>query len=303
MDEIFEKNRPVIAAGILYTITAMVVVISAWAVDLHQFDMELTISLYVGLRHWTAYLYMVIAVIMVSLVMVYLKKSDIHIVRKILYGVAFLCILGCAFFPHNEEWSVFASNLHNYFAYILMSVVFISMIMMIIKAKNKSQRVYGIVSTAYGIFFIIAYIIIGLEIFVDTIFLWENTFIYLLLGELMVEYEESRLVEIFSKRFPIVGIAGIPFAWLVYLVAPREDNGINQLGPVFWKVMTVTVLILLICYIIFNLSFIMYMLYRPLAEKRKWLDIAIRVIISPVVMVAMFFGTYLSIFIIGGGGY
>ena len=43
MDEIFEKNRPVIAAGILYTITAMVVVISAWAVDLHQFDMELTI--------------------------------------------------------------------------------------------------------------------------------------------------------------------------------------------------------------------------------------------------------------------
>ena len=119
----------------------------------------------------------------------------------------------------------------------------------------------------------------------------------------MVEYEESRLVEIFSKRFPIVGIAGIPFAWLVYLVAPREDNGINQLGPVFWKVMTVTILILLICYIIFNLSFIMYMLYRPLAEKRKWLDIAIRVIISPVVMVAMFFGTYLSIFIIGGGGY
>lgn len=92
MISIFEKNRPVIAAGILYTITALVVVISAWIERLHRFELDLTISIYTGLRHWTTYLYMGIAVIMVSQVIVYLKRS----------------------------------NMHNYFAYILMFLVSIS---------------------------------------------------------------------------------------------------------------------------------------------------------------------------------
>ena len=154
---LFEKNRPVIAAGILYTITAMIVVISAWVEDLNRFDLSLTISRYVGLRHWTAYLYMVVAVVMVSLVLIYLKKSDMYTVRKILYGVTFICILGCAIFPHNEEWSTFASNLHNYFAYIMMFAVTVSIVMMVIKARNRSQRVFAVVAATYAAFFIMRY--------------------------------------------------------------------------------------------------------------------------------------------------
>ena len=304
MGWIFEKNRPVIVAGILYTITAMIVVISAWAVGLHHFGLDLTISRYVGLRHWTAYLYMAIAVIMVSMVLIYLKKSDMHIVRKCIYGGAFLCILGCAFFPHNWEWSAFASTLHNYFAYGLMFLVTISIVLMIVKAKNKSQRVFGIVAAAYAVYFIVAYIIIGWEWFVDTIFLWENTFIYILIGELMVEYEESRLVEIFSKRFPFVGLAGGALTWIIYFMAPRNGrNDICSLGQAYWNTIDVAVLILMISFIIFNLSFIMYMVYRPLSEKRKWLDVIIRVIITPVVMAAVLFGAYLTLFIISGAGY
>ena len=298
-----EKNRPIIAAAILYTLTALIVVISAWAEDLHRFDLDLTISRYVGLRHWTAYLYMVIAVIMVILVLIYLKKSGMHKVRKIIYGAAFLCILGCALFPHNEEWSTFASDLHNYFAYSLMFIVTISIVMMVVKAKNKSQRVLGIVAAAYAAFFIIAYVIVGWEFFSDTIFLWENTFIYLLIGELMVEYEDSRVVEIFSKRFPYVGLAGVAFTWLMYFIAPRNGHSIESMGTAYWNVIDMACIILFISYIIFNLSFIMYMLYRPLAEKRKWLDIVLRIIITPVVMFVVLIGTYLSLFIISGAGY
>ena len=301
--KLFEKNRPVIAIGVLYTLTALVVVISAWAIDLHRFDMDLTISRYVGLRHWTAYLYMVIAVIMVSLAVFYLKKSEKHIVRKFIYGAAFLCILGCAFFPHNREWSEFVSDMHNYFAYGLMSIGFVSFILMIVRAKNKSQRVFGIVAVAYAVYFIVAYIIIGWRYFAETIFLWENTFIYLFLGELIIEYEDSRFVEIFSKRFPFVALGGAAFAWLLYFIAPRNGGGLESQGAGYWSVIDVASIILFISYIIFTLSFIMYMLYRPLPEKRKWLGIALRIIIAPVILFVVLIGSYLTLFIISGAGY
>ncbi len=302
MNGIFEKNRPVIAAGILYTITALVVVISAWIEGLHRFELDLTISIYIGLRHWTAYLYMGIAVIMVSLVIVYLKRSNMHIVRKCIYGGAFLCILGCAFFPHNGEWSVFASNLHNYFAYILMFLVSISIVMMMVKGANKSQRVFGIVAAAYAVYFIIAYMIFVWKWFVNTIFLWENTFIYILIGELMVEYEESRLVEIFSKRFPFVGLAGGALTWIIYFIAPRGGRDLSSMGQGYINTIYVAEIVMMISLIVFSLSFIMYMLYRPLAEK-KLLDVVIRVILTPVVIAAMLLGAFLTLFIISGAGY
>lgn len=304
MNKLFEKNRPVIVDGILYTLTALIVVISAWAEDLHRFDLDLTISRYVGLRHWTANLYMVIAVLMVSMIFVYLRKSGMHIVRKVLYGAAFLCILGCAFFPHNVEWSTFASNVHNYFAYGLMLIVTVSIVMMIFTARNKSQRVFGIVAAAYATYFIIAYVIVGWKFFGNTIFLWENTFIYLLLGELMVEYEDSRVVEIFSKRFPFVALVGIAFAWLMYLMAPREGLSIDDThGIVYNSMIAMAVIILLISCIVFCLSFIMYMLYRPLAEKRIWLDVILRIIITPVIIFVMVIGTGVSLFLVSGAGF
>lgn len=89
MGWIFEKNRPVIAAGIIYLLNALIVVISAWTEGLHRFGLDLTISRYVGLRHWSAYLNMVIAVVMVTLILIYLKKSKMHTVRKALYGAVY----------------------------------------------------------------------------------------------------------------------------------------------------------------------------------------------------------------------
>ncbi len=240
---------------------------------------------------------------MITLILIYLKKSDMHKVRKALYCAVCVCKAGCAFFPLNREWSTFSSDMHNYFAYGLMLIVTISVVMMAVRARNKSQRVLGITASAYAAYFIIAYVIAGWEFFGDTIFLWENTFIYLLLGELMVEYEDSRVVEIFSKKFPFVGLAGAAFAWLLYFIAPRNGESIESMGAQYRYAVNMAGIIILICCIIIILSFIMYMLYRPLAEKRKWADVSLRIIITPVVIFAVLVGTYLSLFVFSGAGY
>ena len=58
-----------IAAGIIYTVIAIVTVASAWIIDLHRFDLWLSISRYVALRPWTAMLYFFCALMMALLVM------------------------------------------------------------------------------------------------------------------------------------------------------------------------------------------------------------------------------------------
>ena len=56
----------------------------------------------------------------------------------------------------------------------------------------------------YAALFIILFAVVKWRTFTDTIFLWENTFIYFLLAELIVEYKESNALSIFAKRFPVV---------------------------------------------------------------------------------------------------
>ena len=195
------------------------------------------------------------------------------------------------------------SKVHLAFAYGLMSFGTASVVMLVIKVKNKAQRVFGIVATAYAAFFLTAYVILKWDYFGYTIFFWENTFIYLFLGELMVEYEESRFVEIFGKAFPFIAVAGGVIPWFLYFAAPRNGESIESLARPYWNVVGAGSMLVFICYIAFNLSFITYMLYRPLAKKHKWADIALRIVITPVVMAAVLFGGYLSIFIFAGAGY
>ena len=56
----FEKNKLVYVIGILYTLNALIVVLSAWAVNLNRFGLDMTISRYIGLRRWTALLYVLL---------------------------------------------------------------------------------------------------------------------------------------------------------------------------------------------------------------------------------------------------
>lgn len=300
---LFEKNRPFWFAGILYTVTALIVVLSAWAIDLRKFDLDLTISRYVALRRWTTVMYLIAAAVFVTVAFIHLIRSWMKPVKKILYLTAFACIFGCAVFPFNREWSTLSSDIHNYCAYGLMIAATISFILMAIKPVNREQRVFSTVAIGYAAFFIVFYVILDSEYFIDTIFLWENTFIYMFLAELITEYKESKALRIFAKRFPIVGIVGMGVCWLMYLTAPRNGQSIEQAGQAYWDIMYVAGILCLIFFIIFALSFITYMLYRPLSERRKVLDIILRIIITPSVLSAALLNVYLSLFIFGGAGY
>ena len=300
---LFENNRPVFAVGILYTITALIVVISAWAEGLRRFDLDITISRYVALRPWTAVLYMAVVVVMTVLAFIYLKRSKMGIVKKVLYILAFICVSGCAFCPFNREWSNVLSDMHNYFAYGLMLMVTVSFILMAIKPANREQRVFSTVAIGYAVLFIVCYVVLDWEFFANTIFLWENTFIYLFLAELIVEYKDSKALSLSSKIFPVAGFIGMLFAWILYLAAPRNGHSIDDSNPPFWNMMSVAIIICLISFIIFTLGFITYMLYRPLSDKRKVLDIVLRVVITPVVIFIVMANVFISIFVFSGAGF
>lgn len=189
---VLEKKNPIYTAGILYTVNALIVVLSAWVEGLHRFELGLTISRYVGLRQWTAVMYIVVAAIMTTLALIYLKRSEMITPKKFLYVLAFVCIFGCAVCPHNRTWSEVLSDIHNVFAYSLILIALISFVWMAVKPFNIKQRVYSIVAICYAVFFIITYVVIDWAFIVNTIFIWENAFIYIFIGELLIEYRGSK---------------------------------------------------------------------------------------------------------------
>lgn len=190
MKATLHKNCFVLLTGILYSITALVVVLSAWIADLYRYDLSLTTSKYVALRPWTAVLYMIIALTMVALIFLHIKKTKMPLLKKVVYCVIFLCVLGCAIFPSNRQWSLSATRIHNVFAYGLMLMVTASFIIMLIMSKVKKQTIFSIPAICYAAFFIVSYVV-GFGFFQMTLFIWENVFIYLLLIELSLEKQND----------------------------------------------------------------------------------------------------------------
>ena len=80
-----------IAAGIIYTVIAIVTVASAWIIDLHRFDLWLSISRYVALRPWTAVMYLLGAIMMALLVIRYLRHTYMPRYRKVIYLLIITC--------------------------------------------------------------------------------------------------------------------------------------------------------------------------------------------------------------------
>ena len=186
MSGLTSGKRPVLTSFFTYTGIALITVLSAWIVDLHRFDLSLTISRYVALRLWTAITYGICISCMVMLIIMYVKRLEIHLLRKILYYLTFAGVLGCAVFPFNREWSNLSSTIHNYCAYTLMFFMLLSFIVLIFSGR-KVQKIFGLSGVLYAAFFIIAFLVFDWPWFNDTIFIWENIFIYLLLAELWLE--------------------------------------------------------------------------------------------------------------------
>ena len=64
----------------------------------------------------------------------------------------------------------------------------LSFIVLIITGR-KAQKIFAILSVLYSLYFFLSFLVIRCQWFYDTVFIWENFFIYLLLGELWLEKE------------------------------------------------------------------------------------------------------------------
>ena len=198
MKELLRKitngNRPVIITCILYTAVCLIVVLSAWAIDLHRCDLSKTISAYVGFRKWTAILYFFCMTIMMAWLVVYVKKTVTRLPKKILYYLVFLCVWGCSVFPSNREWSGFVSDVHLACAYGFMFTASFSFLFTAFASDRKGPRIFAICVFCYALFFILALLVMKWKWFMDTIFIWENLCIYLVIAELYLETPPSHSI-------------------------------------------------------------------------------------------------------------
>lgn len=188
------KNRFPIIAGAIFLVTAVAAVAYSWAKGICRYDLRLSFSEYVGLHYSTSVLYFISAVMMLTLLIIYVIKLKLPIVKKIVYAVVFLCIFGTAFFPCNGRHSVTATILHNYFAIGLMLAATASFVLSLILTKSKAQRIIAALSLIYAAVFVVMFFI-GFKPLFQTFFIWENLFIVLLfLGLHMEQYGEKAQV-------------------------------------------------------------------------------------------------------------
>ncbi len=180
-------KMPVIRARLIYTFTALTVVISSWVSEVHRFDLSLTISKYIALRPWTYVVYAVAAIAMVLLVVPYVIKLPAGILKKTVYLIVMGCVMGCALFPYNPGWSLLTSKVHDIFAYILFLGVTLSFIITLVHTGDRSRRRFALMASIYALVFIVLYAFLKLRPFYSTIFIWENILIYLLLAEMYIE--------------------------------------------------------------------------------------------------------------------
>ena len=299
-DKILKGGRPVILAGLIYTAILMIVVVSAWHTELHMFDLNITISAYVALRPWTAILYAAGIAVIDTLIYQYVKRTEMTKLRKVLYSIVFGCVLGCALFPSNRTWSNTVSNIHNVFAYSLLLMVSVSFIVSLVKAVSREQRILAILSVIYSALFLLFFVFVENEDFRDTVFVWENTFIYLMIIQLLTEKKESRAVEMVACYGPLISLMGMGICGMVYFLLPRNGRPIEELGWGFWKTMGYLVIVIFIFYAVFCISFILYLIRRPLPAKMKALSILLRIIVGGAIIVFLTICLAISVTVFAG---
>ena len=183
------KNKIPTIAGILFLIANVIAVLSAWITDTHRYDLGISFSAYVGLNRPISVVWFVCAVIIITMLTYYIAKTKIILIKKIIYAVVLLCILGTALFPYNhfsQAPTAITINLHNDFAIGLMLVTTVSFILSAIFSKTRKQRIASLLSILYAVAFIVLYFARFKPLF-QTFFIWENVFILLLLLEMQSE--------------------------------------------------------------------------------------------------------------------
>lgn len=181
------QSRPLLTwVAIVYVWSEAVILGYAWLSGDYPWDLSLTVSRYIGLYRWTSLFYLLCAVPICLFLAICIAKTTIGKGRKLLYDLIFLCILGCAIFPCNWDFSRLATEIHDIFSYILALLVTVSFPCMAIFAKNKTQRIYGICGALYAAAFLTAFAL-DAAILEQGILIWENLLIVLLFFEVYLE--------------------------------------------------------------------------------------------------------------------
>ena len=187
-------NHLPLVSGALYLLSLIICVAYAWISDIHRFDLGISFSAYVGLQRWTSVMYFIFAMIMVSLMAVYTAKTKIPLIKKLIYALIFISILGTAFFPFNtfsDAPTNTSIDMHNNFGIFLMFATTVSFIFSIITSKSVKHKITAAISLAYAAVFIAMYNT-GISILLDNFFIAENIFIILLFLEVYMERYEDR---------------------------------------------------------------------------------------------------------------
>lgn len=187
MKPVFVINRFPLFAGLLFVMTLVLTLTTAWAEGLCTYRLDLSFSSYVALRPWTVVLYFGVAVAMLTLLIAYVIELKLPLIKKIVYAVVFLGVFGTAVFPYNAGWSETAAALHDQFAIMLMLSTTLSFVLSVIFASSGKQRIFAGFSILYAGVFIAAYFGGALLLF-RTFFIWEVLFIFLLLTGLLLEH-------------------------------------------------------------------------------------------------------------------
>ena len=121
----------------------------------------------------------------------YVWQSPAGFLQKSVYSLTIFCTLGCAVFPCTSRYGAWVEDVHNLFAYVLVLLAALTLLLMLILARNKKQRIFAVAGSAYALVFIAAFVC-NIEVLKDTILIWENGLFFLFFFELYMEKDGIR---------------------------------------------------------------------------------------------------------------
>ena len=185
MNEYKLRRNLYISAALVYILTSSIAIISAWVKGLTPvLYLGYTVSVYVGLQKVTAAIYFAGVITIATTLFIFLLKTKLRILRRIVYYITLVFLIGLGWFPVQfNRPDCLASKGHEFFSDAFFVSVIVSLILMFIFDRRVFSRIYAILGIVFSIGYVVCYAL-RFGPFVDTILIWESVFIYFY----MIEY-------------------------------------------------------------------------------------------------------------------
>ena len=184
MGDIKLKRNLLVITVAMYIIVSSIAIFSAWINGtVPAFYLGYTVSIYVGLQKWTSAVYFAGMVLNAGLLCYFLTKVRMNIIRKILYYLTLIFLIGLAWFPVQKgRPESLASRGHEIFSDAFFIGVIVTLAVMFFSSRKISHRVYAVCGILFGIYYITGYIL-SFPFFRSLILVWETLLIYFYIGE------------------------------------------------------------------------------------------------------------------------